>query len=77
MVIYGSVNDDHGAYFVNPYEPATGWPQTQTFNGSSPWIAINQVIWFGIVYGNTIVAQNVQGGYWFDVSRIDYISASG
>lgn len=49
----------------------------QSFNGSSPWIAIDQVIYFGVVEGGQIVAQNTAGGFWFDVSRIDFITASG
>jgi hypothetical protein len=77
VIIYGSVNDDHGSYFVNPSETVSGWPSMQDFNGSSPWIAIDQVIYFGVIDGGQIVAQNTAGGYWFDVSHIDFITASG
>lgn len=77
VIIYGSVNDDHGTYFFSPSEPLDPWPYLQTYNGSSPWIAIDQVIYFGVVTGGQILGQNLDGGYWFDVSRVDFIDAFG
>lgn len=77
MVVYGSVNDDHGSYFFSASELAPGWPSTQWFNGSSPWIAINQVIYFGVVTGGQLLGQNLEGGMWFDVSRVDFVDAFG
>lgn len=76
-IVYGSVNEDHAAYGFWPSEPAPNWPRSQFFNGSSPWIAINQVVWFGVIEGGNIVGQNLNGSYWFDVSRVDFITASG
>ena len=77
MVVYGSVNDDHGSYMFSASEAARDWPAAQMFNGSSPWIGINEVVWFGVVTGGQLLGQNLEGGMWFDVSRVDFIDAFG
>lgn len=77
VVVYGSVNDDHGTYMFSGSEPAPHWPTSQYFNGSSPWIAINEVVWFGVITGGQLLGQNLEGGMWFDVSRVDFVEAIG
>jgi hypothetical protein len=46
-------------------------------NGESPWISINEVIFFGEVDEGEIVLQNMNGGNWLDFSKIIYTTASG
>jgi hypothetical protein len=46
-------------------------------NGESPWISINEVIYFGEVDEGDIVLQNMNGGNWLDFSKIIYTTASG
>jgi len=46
-------------------------------NGESPWISINEVIYFGEIDEGEILLQNMNGGNWLDFSKIVYTTASG
>jgi len=46
-------------------------------NGESPWISLNEVIYFGQVDEGEIVLQNINEGNWLDFSKIVYTTASG
>lgn len=46
-------------------------------NGESPWISLNEVIYFGQVNEGQIVLQNMNGGNWLDFSKVVYTTASG
>jgi len=76
VLIYGSVNYDHSDYFVSK-STGTAWPETIMMNGESPWISLNEVIYFGQVDEGELVLQNVYGGNWLDFSKVVYTTASG
>jgi hypothetical protein len=76
VLIYGSVNYDHSDYFVSTSSD-NAWPSMTTMNGESPWISMNEVIYFGQVDEGEIVLQNVNRGNWLDFSKITYTTASG
>jgi hypothetical protein len=76
MLLYGSVNYDHSDYFVST-SPSNAWPPTVVMNGESPWISLNEVIFFGQVEGGNMVLQNMNGGNWLDISSVVYMTASG
>jgi hypothetical protein len=76
IVMYGSVNYDHSNYFVST-SSAQDWPSTVTMNGESPWISMNEVIFFGQVDEGEIVLQNMNGGNWLDFTKVVYTTASG
>jgi len=44
-------------------------------NGVSPWISLNEVIYFGEV-DDEFVLQNMIGGDWLDISSVVYMTAS-
>lgn len=77
VIIYGSVNYDHSSYYVAPSEPVGGWPWVLFTSGESPWISINEVLYFGLVESGVIVLQNMVGGSWLDLSSIVYMTAEG
>lgn len=74
VLIYGSVNYDHGDYFVAT-TAYNGWPAAPMMNGVSPWISLNEVIYFGEV-DDEFVLQNMIGGDWLDISSVVYMTAS-
>lgn len=76
ILIYGSVNYDHGDYFVSTSSD-NAWPSTTTLNGESPWISLNEVIYFGQVDEGETVLQNIDQENWLDFTKIVYTTASG
>jgi hypothetical protein len=77
MVIYGAVNFDHQSIQVTSSGPTPGWPGTQSYNGNSPWLSLDQVQWFGMADWGVVSVQNMEDGKYFDMSRIQLITASG
>jgi hypothetical protein len=47
------------------------------FNGESPYISLNEVLYFGQVDGGDLVLQNMNQGNWLDMSSVVYTTASG
>lgn len=46
-------------------------------NGESPWISLNEIIYFGQVDDGEMVLQNMDGGKWLDFTKVVYVTASG
>lgn len=76
ILIYGSVNYDHSDYFVSTVSD-NAWEPMVTMNGESPWISLNEVIYFGQVDQGDLVLQNINAGEWLDMTKVVYITASG
>lgn len=77
VIIFGSVNYDHSYYYVAPSQLIGGWPWILYTSGETPWISLNEVLYFGMVDGGVIALQNMQGGSWLDLSSIVYMTAIG
>jgi hypothetical protein len=77
IVGYGSVNFDHGRLSIESSGPVAGWPSTDNFNGSSPYMSLDEIIFFGMADWGVMSITNVDGGSWLDISSISYTTASG
>jgi len=77
IIGYGSVNFDHGRYSINSSGPVAGWPGTVDYLGSSPYMSLNQVIFFGMADWGVMSVTNTDDGSWLDISSITYTTASG
>ena len=77
IVGYGSVNNDHGRFGIESSGPVAGWPGTDTFNGSSPYMSLDQIIFFGMADWGVMSITNMDEGDWLDISSISYTTASG
>jgi hypothetical protein len=77
VIVYGSVNYDHSYYYVAPSQPVGDWTYILYTSGESPWISLNEVLFFGMVEGGVIALQNMEGGSWLDLSSIVYMTAAG
>jgi len=77
IIGYGSVNFDHGRYSINSSGPVAGWPGTVDYLGNSPYMSLNQVLFFGMADWGVMSVTNTDDGSWLDISSITYTTASG
>jgi hypothetical protein len=77
IIGYGSVNFDHGRYSINSSGPVAGWPGTVDYLGNSPYMSLNQVIFFGMADWGVMSVTNMDDRSWLDISSITYTTASG
>jgi len=77
VVAFGCVNVDHGRFSVGSSGPANGWPAADSFDGSSLWFEIDQVIFFGVATSGIMGFTNTDPGQTFDISGVLFITAPG
>ena len=76
VMIYGTVNYDHGAFRVDSTDPLPGWPEWTVPNGVSPYFSFDKVLWFGAIDSGTVSVTNLEDGRYLDIAKVDIISAS-
>jgi hypothetical protein len=76
IIGYGSVNFDHGRFSMDSSGPVAGWPGTVDYNGNSPYMSLDQIVFFGMADWGVMSVTNTDTT-WLDISSITYTTASG
>ncbi|KAK7038897.1 hypothetical protein VNI00_010531 [Paramarasmius palmivorus] len=81
IFVFGSVNYDHGTYFVSMTGSGGDSSGTLTFNGTSKWLSYDNLIYWASGLDRTqtyqIALQNLEQGKYFDVAKVRIVDAEG